>query len=101
MAAKSMIRKLICLAMMAAIEACANAPFKSASDPAPPPKSSPARTVKPATEGLVNVPPAYKDGYSDGCTSTAGSRKRDETRYLSDRQYGLGWRDGFNLCRKW
>ena len=98
MAAKSMIRKLTCVAMIAAIAACANTRFKSASDP-PPSKSSPAQTVQPATGGLANVPPAYKDGYGDGCTSTAGSRKRDEARYLSDRQYGLGWRDGFNLCR--
>jgi len=99
MATKSMIRRLTCVAMISSIAACANTRPKSESEPAPPSRSNPARTAKPATGGLVNVPPAYKDGYSDGCTSTAGGRKRDDKRYLSDRQYGLGWRDGFNLCR--
>ncbi|MGH9905085.1 MAG: hypothetical protein ACRD8U_05795 [Pyrinomonadaceae bacterium] len=92
-----MAKELISLMLILAIGGCAGGPFKS--EPAQtttPPKSNPAG---PAPAANPAAPPAYKDGYSDGCASTAGNRKRDEARYQSDKQYGLGWRDGFNLCR--
>jgi hypothetical protein len=44
---------------------------------------------------------AFKQGYVDGCDS-AGSRdqRRDEGRYKSDRDYLLGWNDGYAICRR-
>jgi hypothetical protein len=80
-----MAKELTCLMLILAIGACAEGPSKP----------GPAQTTTPPK----SAPPAYKDGYGDGCASTEGKRKRDEARYQSDKQYGLGWRDGFNLCR--
>jgi len=51
-------------------------------------------------------PPAYADGYADGCSSgkaAAGglfdTTRKDTTRYDSDRQYAQGWDKGFQQCR--
>jgi hypothetical protein len=51
-------------------------------------------------------PPAYADGYDDGCASgkeAAGSlfdeTRKDMTRYGTDRQYTQGWDNGFQQCR--
>jgi len=51
---------------------------------------------------LSGFPPAFRDGYSDGCQSAKGGAalKRDAARYGNDRQYAMGWRDGFDICRK-
>ena len=52
-------------------------------------------------------PPAYADGYSDGCSSgkkAAGSMfdqfKKDVNRFQADSQYTQGWNDGFKVCEK-
>jgi hypothetical protein len=51
-------------------------------------------------------PPAYADGYADGCSSgraAAGGifdeTRKDMTRYGADRQYAQGWDNGFQQCR--
>jgi hypothetical protein len=51
-------------------------------------------------------PPAYAEGYADGCSSgkaAAGglfdATRKDTTRYGSDRQYTQGWDTGFRRCR--
>ena len=51
-------------------------------------------------------PPAYAEGYADGCSSgreAAGGlfdeTRKDTTRYGTDRQYAKGWDDGFQQCR--
>jgi hypothetical protein len=51
-------------------------------------------------------PPAYADGYADGCSSgnkAAGAlfdqARKDTTRYGTDRQYAQGWDKGFEQCR--
>ncbi|MBM7063077.1 hypothetical protein JQX08_20360 [Pseudomonas sp. UL073] len=51
-------------------------------------------------------PPAYADGFRDGCSSgrqangsiSAGFSK-DVPRYLADRHYEGGWDDGFRQCQ--
>lgn len=57
---------------------------------------------------MVNrgYPPAYADGYQDGCSSgrqAAGLMvcdfHKDVPRYLHDRQYETGWDDGFRQCQ--
>lgn len=57
-------------------------------------RSEPAPSVN-----LSGYPPAFREGYTDGCHSARGRTKRDEARYKSDGQYALGWRDGNDLCR--
>jgi hypothetical protein len=52
-------------------------------------------------------PPAYAEGYADGCSSgnkAAGGlfdqTRKDMTRYGTDRQYTQGWDSGFQQCRR-
>lgn len=51
---------------------------------------------------LSGYPPAFRDGYMDGCNTTrlAASAKRDEARFKEDSMYAAGWRDGFDICSK-
>lgn len=51
-------------------------------------------------------PPAYADGFEDGCGSgrqaagvMAGEFRKDIPRYLHNRQYETGWDDGFRQCQ--
>ncbi|MHA6197418.1 hypothetical protein ACX3YG_23965 [Pseudomonas wadenswilerensis] len=51
-------------------------------------------------------PPAYADGFEDGCGSgrqaagvMAGEFRKDVPRYLHNRQYETGWDDGFRQCQ--
>ena len=53
------------------------------------------------------LPPAYAEGYDDGCASgkdAAGGlfaeTRQDIDRYGSDDQYARGWSDGFEKCRQ-
>lgn len=43
---------------------------------------------------------AFKQGYSDGCASVGGRRRRDESRYERDADYSMGWNDGYSVCGK-
>jgi hypothetical protein len=56
----------------------------------------------PPKVNLGGFPPAFRDGYADGCQSATpgASRRRDETRFGQDTQYAMGWRDGYDICRK-
>lgn len=49
---------------------------------------------------LSGYPPAFRDGYVDGCNSTGITtrRTRDEDRFKTDSMYAAGWRDGFDIC---
>jgi hypothetical protein len=48
---------------------------------------------------LAGYPPAFQDGYADGCNSKSRSDTiRDESRFKTDSIYATGWRDGFDLC---
>ena len=51
-------------------------------------------------------PPAYADGYDDGCGSgrqaagaIAGEFRKNVPRYLDDPKYAQGWNDGFQQCQ--
>ena len=61
-------------------------------------------TPSKAPESQVNLagfPPAFRDGYNEGCRSAqSGSSRRDDKRYAEDRQYAAGWRDGFDMCKR-
>ncbi|MGE7994274.1 hypothetical protein ACQKPE_25335 [Pseudomonas sp. NPDC089554] len=50
-------------------------------------------------------PPAYADGFGDGCSSgrqaaglMVGEFRKDVPHYLHNRQYESGWDDGFRQC---
>ncbi|SEL41688.1 hypothetical protein [Nitrosovibrio tenuis] len=51
---------------------------------------------------LTGYPPAFKDGYIDGCETAKKTSfaLKDKRRFASDTQYRLGWNDGFSLCRR-
>jgi hypothetical protein len=69
----------------AALAGCAPSPSK-------PPESQ---------MNLAGFPPAFRDGYNDGCRSAqAWSTRRDDKRYAEDRQYAAGWRDGYDICKR-
>ena len=56
----------------------------------------------PPTVNLAGFPPAFRDGFADGCQSAkaGAAKRRDETRYAQNPQYATGWRDGYDMCRK-
>ncbi|MBI4194389.1 MAG: hypothetical protein HY526_04855 [Betaproteobacteria bacterium] len=57
--------------------------------------SSPARPQV----NLSGYPPAFRQGYSDGCESArTASVRRDERRYRGSSDYTLGWNDGYSVC---
>lgn len=47
---------------------------------------------------LSGYPPAFKDGFRDGCDSLRGSYRRDGARFGKDNDYTLGWHDGYSIC---
>jgi hypothetical protein len=60
-------------------------------------------------EALIEqgLPPAYAEGYADGCASgeeAAGglfaAARKDASRHGSDDQYTQGWNKGFEECRR-
>ena len=60
----------------------------------------------PVSQVSSNLPPGYRAGYRDGCSSgeaAAGSllhsTRRDVSRSLNDREYAMGWEDGFRSCK--
>ncbi len=58
-------------------------------------------TTQPANFNLSGFPPAFKQGYADGCASVRGPVTRNEARFKSDSQYAAGWRDGLDICRRY
>ncbi|NBB35526.1 hypothetical protein Q1W70_14010 [Pseudomonas kielensis] len=51
-------------------------------------------------------PPAYADGFDDGCSSgrqaagaISGEFRKDVPRYLKQPPYAEGWSDGFRQCQ--
>jgi hypothetical protein len=65
------------------------------------PSSSSSSSTPPRTNAGVNLsgyPPAFKDGFSDGCESLRGNYRRDAGRFGKDNNYTLGWQDGYSIC---
>jgi hypothetical protein len=57
---------------------------------------------KDANVNLAGYPPAFREGYVDGCESgkRANAQTKDEDRFKHEPQYASGWRDGFDICGK-
>ena len=50
---------------------------------------------------LSGFPPAFQQGYAEGCQSASSRRtRRDQARYLTDENYMQGWNDGYSICRR-
>lgn len=59
------------------------------------------RTAAPqANVNLSGFPPAFREGYADGCASAHGAIARDDSRFITDPHYATGWRDGRSICRQ-
>jgi hypothetical protein len=55
----------------------------------------------PRQVNLQGFPPAFKEGYADGCDSArARSVRRDADRYKTDFDYTQGWNDGHSICAR-
>jgi hypothetical protein len=61
---------------------------------------SPAAAAPGPNVNLSGFPPAFRKGYTDGCSSARGSRVRDESRFKLELQYASGWRDGYDICSR-
>ena len=60
-----------------------------------------ATSAKPGIN-LAGFPPAFREGYADGCNSARllVGVKRNEERFKTDSLYAQGWRDGNDVCGK-
>jgi len=56
--------------------------------------------ARPANVNLSGFPPAFRDGYADGCASAGGNVARNNARFRGDLQYAQGWRDGLDICQR-
>ncbi|HZZ91756.1 MAG TPA: hypothetical protein VFE23_04290 [Usitatibacter sp.] len=98
------MRRHAALLLTLAASACATHPI------APPPNEPEpqaqaqqrrAHAPKPAYN-LAGYPAAVREGYIDGCESARRSEyaRKDARRMEEDRQYAMGWNDGFSICGK-
>jgi hypothetical protein len=100
---RSVMRRHTVLLVALAASACATAPM------APPPNQPEpqvqaqerrAKASRPAYN-LAGYPPAVKEGYIDGCESAKHSAyaRKDAKRMGDDKQYAMGWNDGYSICK--
>ena len=89
-----------CAALLLALSACTTvqAPPPPARTVPPPAVSTPPRPLP--NVNLSGYPPAFKEGFRDGCDSFRGSYRRDNSRFGKDNDYSIGWQDGFSICRR-
>jgi hypothetical protein len=83
---------------------CASRPVH---EPVPPDEPEPqaqaqerrAKAARPAYN-LAGYPAAVREGYVDGCESAKGTEfaRKDAKRMGADKQYAMGWNDGFSIC---
>jgi hypothetical protein len=94
---------MVCLLFAALLPACTTTPPPPQPAPAPskpaPPAAAPAPRALPNIN-LAGYPPAFKEGFRDGCDSFRGSYRRDAARFSKDNDYTIGWQDGFSICRR-
>lgn len=85
------------------IAGCASAPYVPPDAPETGVQAQERRSqaTRPAYN-LAGYPPAVREGYIDGCESAKQSpyARKDAARFGADRQYAMGWNDGFMICGK-
>ena len=103
---KTQRRFCTALALAGLLAGCATS-MTQGPRPAPTPGTTPAPAPAPgpAPRPLPNVnlsgyPPAFKEGFRDGCDSFRGTYRRDANRFNRDNDYTIGWQDGFSICRR-
>ena len=98
----SLLRSLP-FAVLLAAAGCATPLAPPPDQPEPVAAAKERRQQAPRPEyNLAGYPPAVREGYIDGCESARKSRyaRRDAARLDADRQYAMGWRDGFSICSR-
>jgi hypothetical protein len=68
----------------------------------PEPYKGPPRAEAPRPKyNLAGYPPAFRDGYIDGCETARESQfaRKDAARFAGDGQYKTGWNDGNSICK--
>jgi len=98
------MRRLAMLGLALAAAGCATAPVPvTPAAPAPPETyQGPPRAEAPRPQyNLAGYPPAFRDGYIDGCETARQSTyaRKDAARFGGDAQYKTGWNDGNALCK--
>jgi len=87
------------LVLLALAGACTSIPRPGG--PSAPRLETGTQPPKPAQLNLSGFPPAFREGYADGCESgRAGGRRRDERRYKAETSYMMGWNDGYSICAR-
>lgn len=101
-----MVTLVISLAGCATSKYSPSEPVRPISEPAAAPvgQTRPAGPLPPSTRPVYNLtgyPKGIQEGYVDGCETAKQSAygHKDEKRYTTDRQYQMGWDDGFSICR--
>jgi hypothetical protein len=80
------------------VAGCATELFPTSS-PSSSTSTAPSKPAAPRVN-LAGYSPAFRAGYGDGCGSVDAAKRRDEPRFKSDADYALGWRDGYDICRR-
>ena len=62
--------------------------------------SPPAVTPEAPPVNLSGFPPAFREGYADGCNTARGSAKQDAARMKTDGSYAQGYNDGLTGCKR-
>jgi hypothetical protein len=92
-------QSVLLLALLAA--GCASRPIVPPDKPETPVQSEVRRkhAARPAYN-LAGYPPAVREGYIDGCESAKRTEfaRKDGKRMGEDKQYAMGWNDGFSIC---
>ncbi len=86
-----------CVGLVTLLAGCvATQPQTAPSPPSPPSGATAPRSVP--NVNLSGYPPAFKEGFTDGCDSLRGNYRRDANRFGKDNNYTLGWQDGYSIC---
>jgi hypothetical protein len=101
---RTLMRRLAALLATLAVGGCATHPIAPPPDqpePAAQAHERRAKAPKPAYN-LAGYPPAVREGYIDGCESAKRSSyaRKDAKRMGEDKQYAMGWNDGYSICTK-
>ncbi len=91
---------ILAVVLLALLGACATVPSPDGASgmSGTTPGTGPSTAPRPKPNvNLSGYPPAFKDGFSDGCESVRGNYRR-EGRFGKDNDYTLGWQDGYSIC---
>lgn len=97
------MRRNTILALALAAAGCAMHPVVPPDQPETTAQATERRSHAPRPAyNLAGYPPAVREGYVDGCESAKDSEfaRRDARRMADDRQYAMGWNDGFSMCKR-